>query len=488
MQQCLKMLPELLLSGSLLPHCTDPQRFRQAAFAVQVAEATARFLGQSGPAAATAPAATAPAAEKPAAAGTAAAAAAEGGEGHPCTNEVVSNAIPSCMAMCSAALQLGFKLNHQLECGHCTAPTPELGKTLHLLLHAVGSLLATGGKLQVVNRDLDLLTCSLATGVDLLHAWHVAAAVDAKLACMQQQQQQQQIHHQQQQQQAGEVVGSRSACSQGAAAAPAALHVVGCHLLLMSSQVEPPAAAAAAAAAPGTLQHAGAVQLPGWLAGAQAQRFALQPHLLHFAGGQQQHQQAAEEAQQQQQQQQQQEQKEVQDLHTFRLVDFVLGELAVSVADGCSSSSSSSAAAGRLQLIQNLQQALDCVSSLKTWYEQQQQQDASPASCKQQQLQRQQGKGDHQQQLQQQQQQQGVGSTPCKSLVTLQQSLQQAGQALCAAARCSSCCCNPGCTNLTTVSECFALVRGRGCVCSGCLAEEVDSSGTAGASLPAAAR
>jgi len=30
-------------------------------------------------------------------------------------------------------------------------------------------------------------------------------------------------------------------------------------------------------------------------------------------------------------------------------------------------------------------------------------------------------------------------------------------------------CNNPACTNLTTVSDAFALVRGKSCVCGGCL-------------------
>jgi hypothetical protein len=59
----------------------------------------------------------------------------------------------------------------------------------------------------------------------------------------------------------------------------------------------------------------------------------------------------------------------------------------------------------------------------------------------------------------------------------LQQSLREAGQALCAAVSCSSCCSNPACTNLGTVSESFGLVRGRRCVCGGCLAEQPDSLG-----------
>jgi hypothetical protein len=33
---------------------------------------------------------------------------------------------------------------------------------------------------------------------------------------------------------------------------------------------------------------------------------------------------------------------------------------------------------------------------------------------------------------------------------------------------CSSCCNNPSCVNVSTVSEGFALVRGKGCVCGGC--------------------
>jgi hypothetical protein len=44
-----------------------------------------------------------------------------------------------------------------------------------------------------------------------------------------------------------------------------------------------------------------------------------------------------------------------------------------------------------------------------------------------------------------------------------------AGEALCAALPCSSCCNNPRCTSLRGVSAAFALVRGQGCVCGGCL-------------------
>ena len=44
-----------------------------------------------------------------------------------------------------------------------------------------------------------------------------------------------------------------------------------------------------------------------------------------------------------------------------------------------------------------------------------------------------------------------------------------AGEALCAALPSSACCSNPRCANLSGVSAGFALVRGKGCVCGGCL-------------------
>ena len=44
-----------------------------------------------------------------------------------------------------------------------------------------------------------------------------------------------------------------------------------------------------------------------------------------------------------------------------------------------------------------------------------------------------------------------------------------AGEALCAVMPCSACCNNPRCSSLDGVSASFALVRGKGCVCGGCL-------------------
>jgi hypothetical protein len=75
--------------------------------------------------------------------------------------------------------------------------------------------------------------------------------------------------------------------------------------------------------------------------------------------------------------------------------------------------------------------------------------------------------------------------SPLPSLRKLQQSLLQAGQALfvlsCSS---SSCCSNPSCTNLGTVSDAFALVCGKECVCAGCLSQ---ASGVAGADTGALA-
>jgi hypothetical protein len=47
--------------------------------------------------------------------------------------------------------------------------------------------------------------------------------------------------------------------------------------------------------------------------------------------------------------------------------------------------------------------------------------------------------------------------------------LKAASKALAAAVPCSYTCNYWGCRNLSTVSEGFALVRGKGCVCGGCL-------------------
>jgi hypothetical protein len=52
---------------------------------------------------------------------------------------------------------------------------------------------------------------------------------------------------------------------------------------------------------------------------------------------------------------------------------------------------------------------------------------------------------------------------------TVPKHLLAAGEALCAAVPCSACCSSPRCTNLSGVSAGFALVRGKGCVCGGCL-------------------
>jgi hypothetical protein len=48
--------------------------------------------------------------------------------------------------------------------------------------------------------------------------------------------------------------------------------------------------------------------------------------------------------------------------------------------------------------------------------------------------------------------------------------LQHLGQVLCAQLPTRYCCNNPRCSNLTTASEAFGLVRGKACACAGCLA------------------
>ena len=53
--------------------------------------------------------------------------------------------------------------------------------------------------------------------------------------------------------------------------------------------------------------------------------------------------------------------------------------------------------------------------------------------------------------------------------VTLASQCFAAGEAMCAAVPCSACCNNPRCSSLHGVSAGFALVRGKGCVCGGCL-------------------
>jgi hypothetical protein len=57
--------------------------------------------------------------------------------------------------------------------------------------------------------------------------------------------------------------------------------------------------------------------------------------------------------------------------------------------------------------------------------------------------------------------------------------LAAAGEALCAAVPSSACCSNPCCSNLAGVSAGFALVRGKGCVCGGCLGVQAGGSAAA---------
>jgi hypothetical protein len=58
---------------------------------------------------------------------------------------------------------------------------------------------------------------------------------------------------------------------------------------------------------------------------------------------------------------------------------------------------------------------------------------------------------------------------PVSEVESLPDECVAAGEALCAAVPCSACCSNPRCTNMGGVSAGFALVRGKGCVCGGCL-------------------
>jgi hypothetical protein len=291
------------------------------------------------------------------------------------------------------------------------------------VLYAVGSLLGTISKLQAATQQPACLA-GLCVGFHLLLSWKAAARDDTALANTKQQQR---LRRDAETSSCGTTNTSNSSL-RGAAAG---LHVVGCYLLRMGSPKQAGAAAAAevaaATAASGTQQVT--PQLPYGPVG---------------LGGRQ----------QAQQQELENGQDQVQDfkvqnfLAQFELLDTTLDQMAtLVVAEGSSSSNSSTAAhqqpLGRLlatrrhQLLRDLQLAQNaarCSRAVVT----------------------------------------GAVSTVTftKALLTLQQSLQSVGQALCAAAGSSSCCSNPGCTNLSTVSECFALVRGRQCVCGGCTAAE----------------
>lgn len=74
-----------------------------------------------------------------------------------------------------------------------------------------------------------------------------------------------------------------------------------------------------------------------------------------------------------------------------------------------------------------------------------------------------------------------------KALSQVAAALQAASKALAAAVPCSPACCNHGCQSLSTVSEGFALARGNGCVCGGCLGS-ANQSGVAGSQSLLAAR
>jgi hypothetical protein len=50
----------------------------------------------------------------------------------------------------------------------------------------------------------------------------------------------------------------------------------------------------------------------------------------------------------------------------------------------------------------------------------------------------------------------------------LEESMQRIAGCICSQVPCRLCCANVSCTNLGSLSECFALVRGRTCVCGGC--------------------
>jgi hypothetical protein len=98
----------------------------------------------------------------------------------------------------------------------------------------------------------------------------------------------------------------------------------------------------------------------------------------------------------------------------------------------------------------------------------------------------------HQQRRQQQQankaaEHQSGGSSAGKLLLpqlpALVASLKTAGYALCSALPCSFACSNAGCVNTSGVSECFMLVRGKACVCGGCLG--ITSPGHVIAAAPA---
>jgi hypothetical protein len=86
-----------------------------------------------------------------------------------------------------------------------------------------------------------------------------------------------------------------------------------------------------------------------------------------------------------------------------------------------------------------------------------------------------QGMVEQQQQSQQQylqllaKEQQAADMWDCSELQELSRVLLCVGQGLCGSVPCSFCCNNPACSNLGGVSEAFALVRGKGCVCGGCL-------------------
>jgi cell fate (sporulation/competence/biofilm development) regulator YlbF (YheA/YmcA/DUF963 family) len=50
----------------------------------------------------------------------------------------------------------------------------------------------------------------------------------------------------------------------------------------------------------------------------------------------------------------------------------------------------------------------------------------------------------------------------------LEASMQRIAGCICSQVPCRFCCANVSCTNLGSLSECFALVRGRACICGGC--------------------
>jgi hypothetical protein len=86
-----------------------------------------------------------------------------------------------------------------------------------------------------------------------------------------------------------------------------------------------------------------------------------------------------------------------------------------------------------------------------------------------------------QQQQQQQRQQQHISPAVKQALMNLSAGLSWAGGLLCAALPNRYFCNNPGCRNVAGCSAGFGLVRGRACVCGGCVVGAQDAAGVTGA-------